>query len=260
MTTPPPDDAPHLVFERVSKTFADGTRGLDEVSLTVRRGEFVAVIGPSGCGKSTLLRIAAGLETADTGRVLRSERDIGFVFQDPTLMPWASVADNVALPLRFARLPERDIAVRVGEALARVGLADRAAAHPRELSGGMRMRTSIARALVTRPKILLLDEPFAALDEIGRFALDLELARLAASEGWTVLFVTHSVYEAVFLASRVVVMAAEPGRIVADLPIGFDAPRDESLRDGPAFTAACATVSAKLRGAVAAVDRGGATS
>jgi NitT/TauT family transport system ATP-binding protein len=263
MPDPRPAAAPHVVFDRVSKTFSNGRRALADVSLTVAPGEVVSLIGPSGCGKSTLLRIAAGLETADTGTVARPERDIGFVFQDPTLMPWGTVADNVALPLRFARTPARDIAPRVAEALARVGLTDAAAAYPRELSGGMRMRASIARALVTRPKILLLDEPFAALDEIGRFALDLELLRLAASQGLTVIFVTHSVYEAVFLSSRVVVMAGGPGRIVAETPIAFDAPRDEALRDRTDFTARCAEVSARLRAAVGAsageVDRDAAT-
>ncbi len=263
MSDPRPAAVPHVVFDRVSKTYPSGTRALADVSLTVAPGEVVSLIGPSGCGKSTLLRIAAGLEVADTGAVARPERDIGFVFQDPTLMPWGTVADNVALPLRFARTPERDIAPRVAAALARVGLTDAAAAYPRELSGGMRMRASIARALVTRPKILLLDEPFAALDEIGRFALDLELLRLAASEGLTVIFVTHSVYEAVFLSSRVVVMAAGPGRIVAETPIAFGIPRDEALRDRADFTARCAEVSALLRDAVAAsageVDRDAAT-
>ena len=255
--------APHVVFDRVSKTYRNGTRALADVSLTVAPGEVVSLIGPSGCGKSTLLRIAAGLDTADTGTVTRPGRDIGFVFQDPTLMPWGTVADNVALPLRFARTPQPQIAPRVAEALARVGLADAAVAYPRELSGGMRMRASIARALITRPKILLLDEPFAALDEIGRFALDLELLRLAASEGLTVIFVTHSVYEAVFLSSRVVVMAAGPGHIVAETPIAFDGLRDEALRDRADFTGRCAEVSAQLRAAVASssgeVDRDGAT-
>ena len=241
--------APSLVFDRVSKAFPNGTTALAGLSLTVAPGEFVALIGPSGCGKSTLLRIAAGLETPDAGHVARPERDIGFVFQDPTLMPWASVADNVALPLRFARVPEAEIAPRVAEALTRVGLAEAAGAHPRELSGGMRMRASIARALVTRPRILLLDEPFAALDEIGRFALDLDLLALSARERWTVIFVTHSVHEAVFLATRVVVMAAAPGRIVGERTISFAAPRDEALPDTAEFTAACSAVSALLRSA-----------
>ena len=246
-----PSAAPLLAFDRVSKTYPNGTQALADVSLTVRPGEFVTLLGPSGCGKSTLLRIAAGLESADDGRCHAPDRDVGFVFQDPTLMPWASVADNVALPLRFARTPERDIAPRVAEALARVGLTEAAAAHPRQLSGGMRMRASIARALVTRPKILLMDEPFAALDEIGRFALDRELLRLGAREGWTVVFVTHSVYEAVFLSSRVVVMAGNPGRIVAERAVAFAATRDDGLRDRAEFTAACAEVSALLRAAIA---------
>jgi len=254
-----PSAATALAFERVAKTFPDGTRALADVSLALAPGEFVAVLGPSGCGKSTLLRLAAGLETPDTGTITRSDHAVGFVFQDPTLMPWATARDNVALPLRFARAPRRDIDTRVAEALARVGLADRAEAYPRELSGGMRMRVSIARALVTRPRLLLMDEPFAALDEIGRFRLDADLLRLAARDGWTALFVTHSVYEAVFLASRVVVMAGPPGRIVAEAPIAFDRPRDEALRDSPEFAAACAGVSGLLRraiGAAAPVDAG----
>ncbi|MDK9696627.1 MAG: ABC transporter ATP-binding protein [Siculibacillus sp.] len=252
--------APRIVFENVSKTFANGVRALADVSLVVAPGEFVSLLGPSGCGKTTLLRIAAGLEIPDAGRLDRPDREVGFVFQDPTLMPWASVADNVALPLRFARLDEREIAPRVMEALARVGLATVAGAFPRELSGGMRMRASIARALVTRPRILLFDEPFAALDEIGRFALDRELHELSARERLTVIFVTHSVYEAVFLSSRVVVMAANPGRIVGETSIAFAGPRDETLRDRAEFTAACSEVSAKLRDAMTApstVDRAG---
>ncbi len=246
----PAADTPPLVFEHVSKTYPNGTRALADLTLAVGARQFVALLGPSGCGKSTLLRLAAGLETADAGRVLAPERDVGFVFQDPTLMPWATVADNVALPLRFARLPAADVAPRVATALARVGLSDAAALFPRELSGGMRMRVSIARAIVTRPRLLLMDEPFAALDEIGRFRLDGELVRLAERERWTVVFVTHSVYEAVFLANRVVVMAAAPGRVVADVPIAFDGPRDDELRDRPEFAATCAHVSALLRRAV----------
>ena len=239
-----------LVFDGVSRTYPDGTRALAGVSLTVRPGEFFSLLGPSGCGKSTLLRIAAGLEAPDRGDVRRGSDEVGFVFQDPTLMPWATVAANVALPLRFARRPAREIDARVAEALARVGLAERAAAYPRELSGGMRQRVAIARALVTRPRLLLMDEPFAALDEIGRFRLDADLLRLQARDGWTAVFVTHSVYEAVFLSSRVVVMGGAPGHIVAEKEIAFDAPRDEALRDGPAFAAACAEVSALLRSAI----------
>ena len=241
---------PRFVFDRVSKTFPNGTRALADVSLAVEPGEFVALLGPSGCGKSTLLRIAAGLETADTGTVEAPTGDIGHVFQDPTLMPWASVADNVALPLRFARRPGAEIGERVAEALARVGLLDAAERYPRELSGGMRMRVSLARALVTRPRALLMDEPFAALDEIGRFRLDAELARLATAERLTVIFVTHSVYEAVFLADRIVIMAPSPGRIVADLANSFDAPRDEALRDRPDFATRAAEVAHALRLAI----------
>lgn len=246
-----------LVFERVGKTFANGTRALDDVSLAVAPGEFVTLLGPSGCGKSTLLRIAAGLDEPDEGRVIRPDHAVGHVFQDPTLMPWANAADNVALPLRFAHRPRGEIRERVAAALDRVGLAEAAGAFPRELSGGMRMRVSIARALVTRPPLLLMDEPFAALDEIGRFRLAADVVGLQAREGWTVLFVTHSVYEAVFLSSRIVVMAGRPGRIVAEKRIDFAAPRDETLRDRPEFGAAAAEVSALLRAAIgetAAVD------
>ncbi len=249
-TAPSPLSTPPVVFEHVAKTFANGTEALADVSLTVAAGEFLTLIGPSGCGKSTLLRIAAGLETADHGRVIAPTRDVGFVFQDPTLMPWASVHDNVALPLRIARRPAAEIGERVAAALDRVGLAQAANARPRELSGGMRMRASIARALVHRPRVLLMDEPFAALDEIGRFRLNAELLRLKTSEGWTVIFVTHSVYEAVFLSDRVAVMAAAPGRIVAQRRIDFAGPRDESLRDRPEYAEACAEVSALLRDAI----------
>ena len=247
-----PAARPRVVVEHVGKTFANGTVALADVSLTVAPGEFVTLLGPSGCGKSTLLRIVAGLETPDGGRVVRPDGDIGYVFQDPTLMPWATVADNVALPLRFARRPAGEIASRVAAALARVGLSRVGGAFPRELSGGMRMRVAIARAVVTGAKLMMMDEPFAALDEIGRFRLNAELLRLKAREGWTVIFVTHSVYEAVFLSSRVVVMGAAPGRVVAAREIAFEGPRDEALRDRPDYAATCAEVSGLLR---AAMDR-----
>jgi NitT/TauT family transport system ATP-binding protein len=188
---------------------------LDDVSLTVARGEIVALVGPSGCGKSTLLRIVAGLESADTGRVLRAEGDIGYVFQDATLAPWRNVADNVRLPFRLAGRRVEDEAERVAAALALVGLGEVAGLFPRQLSGGMRMRVAIARALVGRPQILLMDEPFGALDEITRAGLDEDLLGLRARGGFSCVFVTHSVGEAVRISDRVAVMATDPGRVVA---------------------------------------------
>jgi NitT/TauT family transport system ATP-binding protein len=210
----------------------------------VAEGEFVALLGPSGCGKSTLLNLVAGLLQPSQGQVRRAatEADVSYVFQAPTLMPWASVAANVRLPLDLARVPRHEAGPRVQQALATVGLADAGARHPHELSGGMQMRVSIARALVTRPRLLLMDEPFGALDEITRHKLDTDLRTLwqqQASSGQplTVLFVTHSLAEAAFVANRVVVMAPKPGRVVADVPACPEQPRDEWLRTSAPFNA-----------------------
>ena len=251
---------PVVALQSVTKCFASGLEALGGVNLAIARGEFLSLLGPSGCGKSTLLRIVAGL-TEPTGGSCRlalsksesaiSTGNIGFVFQDPTLMPWSTVAANVELPFRIAgrvRSAERD---RVAAALRAVGLAGFERSYPHQLSGGMRMRVSIARALVTGPALLLLDEPFAALDEITRHALNDDLLRLWDAYRPTILFVTHSVFESVYLSTRISVMAQRPGRIVADLSVDLPQPRDRAVRTTPAYAAMCETVSAALAAAMA---------
>ena len=229
---------------------------LTGLELAVNEHEFVALLGPSGCGKSTALRLIAGLGRPTAGRIAwgaeggRRKGDVGFVFQEPTLMPWATVFDNVWLPLRLSGRRRRQVRPQVMEALATVGLADFERAYPRELSGGMRMRVSIARALVTRPRLLLMDEPFAALDEITRHRLNDDLLRLWQAQRWTVVFVTHSVFESVYLAQRIVVMAARPGRVVAELPVPAPYPRDETFRMSEPYNDACREVSAELHRAM----------
>jgi NitT/TauT family transport system ATP-binding protein len=244
----------------VGKTYQNGTVALQGIDLTVSAGEFVSLLGPSGCGKSTLLRLIAGLGQPTSGSIAwpqaahdpagRPEREIGFVFQEPTLMPWATVAGNVFLPLRLAGERRRTARPRVQSALEMVGLGGYARAYPRELSGGMKMRVSIARALVTRPRMLLMDEPFAALDEITRFRLNDDLLRLWDEQHFTVIFVTHSVFESVYLSGRIVVMGARPGRIAADLPVPAPYPRDETFRTSSAYVAICRDVSAALHAAM----------
>jgi NitT/TauT family transport system ATP-binding protein len=231
---------PLVALKDVAKTFDNGTVALAHFDLKVRAGEIVTLLGPSGCGKSTALRLIAGLEKPSSGTIAMPPRrpgDIGFVFQDPTLMPWAKVVDNVLLPLRLQRVPHAEARRRCEEVLALVGLGDFANAYPRQLSGGMRMRVSIARALAPRPALLLMDEPFAAIDEIGRFRLNDDLLRVKAELATTIVFVTHSVYESVYLATRVAVMAARPGRIVEEIRI--DLPRGENLRTSPEFLNYC---------------------
>ena len=249
--------APLVALRGVQKTFASGTTALAGLDLDIREGEFVALLGPSGCGKSTALRIIAGLIEPSAGRVVWPDSavedhrgEIGFVFQEPTLMPWASAADNVWLPLRLRGVSRRAAALRIAECLAMVGLSGFAQAYPRELSGGMKMRVSIARALSLRPRLLLMDEPFAALDEITRFKLNDDLLALQREIGCTIVFVTHSIYESVYLASRIVVMAARPGRIVAEIPV--DVPdRDETFRTSPLYGDLCRRTSQALHGAMA---------
>jgi NitT/TauT family transport system ATP-binding protein len=249
-------EAAVVALQGVTKRFASGVQALAGIDLSVARGEFLSVLGPSGCGKSTLLRIIAGLSEPTTGccELLLENRPgrkgtagrIGFVFQDPTLMPWSTVAGNVELPFRIAgtlHSAERD---RVGAALRAVGLAGFERAYPHQLSGGMRMRVSIARALVTDPELLLLDEPFAALDEITRLALNDDLLRLWEAHRPTILFVTHSVFESVYLSTRIAVMTARPGQIAADLEVKLPQPRNRSLRADPAYGAVCERVSALL--------------
>jgi NitT/TauT family transport system ATP-binding protein len=236
-----------------AKVFANGVRALDPIDLVIREGEFVTLIGPSGCGKSTLLRLIAGLVQPSAGDIGLSPeaRSAGrtFVFQNPTLMPWASVERNVRLPLDLSGVERRAAQDRVRHALKLVQLSDFAHVYPRELSGGMQMRASIARALVTGPRLLLMDEPFGALDEINRNRLDRDLSELCARENLTVLFVTHSIYEAVFLSSRVLVMSARPGRIVEDAAIDEPQPRQSAFRSTEKF----ARLSARLSGVLSAV-------
>jgi NitT/TauT family transport system ATP-binding protein len=245
--------APPLVALRgVGVRFANGTEALAGVDLEVGAGEFLSLLGPSGCGKSTLLRVIAGLVPPSAGAVESPRSGIGFVFQDATLMPWATALANARLPLRLRGVPRGEADVRAAAALAAVGLAGSERAWPRELSGGMRMRVSIARALVTRPSLLLMDEPFAALDEITRHRLNDDLLRLRAESGVTVVFVTHSVFESVYLSSRVAVMAARPGRVAASLPVGASSPRPPGFRTSAEFAALCREVTAALEGAMAA--------
>jgi NitT/TauT family transport system ATP-binding protein len=247
----------------VSKRFSNGTLALQNMSLDIPEGQFVSLLGPSGCGKSTVLRIIAGLGDTSSGTVEwpsassfdvtgKPDREIGFVFQEPTLMPWATVANNVWLPLRLKGISKSAARERVMEALQMVGLEKFASSYPRELSGGMKMRVSIARALITRPKLLLMDEPFAALDEITRFKLNNDLLQLWGQFGWTVIFVTHSVFESVYLSERIVVMAPRPGRVFKDLAIDAPYPRDDEFRTSAVYNEYCRKASEALHGAIAA--------
>ncbi|RZU01139.1 ABC transporter ATP-binding protein [Rivibacter subsaxonicus] len=240
---------PLLALHQVDKRFAGGTLALQGLDLAIARGSFTSLLGSSGCGKSTLLRLLAGLETPTAGRVERADDAVGntgFVFQQPTLMPWARVAANVALPLQLQRRRQAEIDTAVAPALAAVGLQDFGNAFPRELSGGMQMRASIARALITRPALLLLDEPFAALDEITRFRLNEDLLALWQRDAFTAVFVTHSVAEAVFLSQRIVVMAPRPGRVSEIIGLDAPYPRHAAFRATPAFAEACIRVSQAL--------------
>ena len=241
----------------VSKTYASGTQALAGIDLDIEQGEFISLLGPSGCGKSTLLRMVAGLGRPSAGTIDwplathdaagRPDREIGFVFQDATLMPWATVFGNVFLPLRLRGRRRDEVRAEVTAAIANVGLAGFEGAYPRQLSGGMRMRVSIARALVVRPRLLLMDEPFAALDEFTRQRLNDDLLTLWAAGGWTVVFVTHSIYESVYLSSRIAVMGARPGRIQEIVSVDAPYPRDEAFRTSAAYNEHCRRTSAVLR-------------
>lgn len=252
-----PKGRPVVSVRGVDKIYANGTAALKHVDVTVREQEFVSLLGPSGCGKSTLLRIMAGLGEVSQGEVLWWEqgadvlgqkgRKLAFVFQNATLMPWARIRTNVRLPLDFTgNPPGPDMETEIDRVLDMVGLAAFGQAFPRELSGGMQMRASIARAMVTKPNLLLMDEPFGALDEMTRNKLNDDLLALWGRHGWTVVFVTHSVYEAVYLSNRVVVMGARPGRVVEEIAIDVPYPRDKSFRVTSEFTGYCRQVSQAL--------------
>jgi NitT/TauT family transport system ATP-binding protein len=253
---------PLLSIRNVSKQFANGTVAIRGVDLDLNEGEFVSLLGPSGCGKSTLLRIIAGLGAPSAGTVEwptsahtaagEAEPSLGFVFQDPTLMPWATTMRNVMLPLTLARMSKGEAEGRAAEMLGLVGLKGFEQAYPRELSGGMKMRVSIARALVTRPRILLMDEPFAALDEITRHRLNDDLLELWWHTRFTAVFVTHSVFESVYLSQRIVVMAARPGRVMADLMNDAPYPRDSLFRTSAEYAHLCRVASETLKKAIAA--------
>ena len=258
-TTPPPPPLPSPpVVEILSaeKIFANGVRGLDPIQLVIGQGEFVSLIGPSGCGKSTLLKLAANLIEPSDGRVQwwrgpfrqvgAEGRRLAFVFQEPTLMPWARVQANVRLPLELAGIGRKEASERAQAALDQVGLGRAGDRYPRQLSGGMRMRVSIARALVTEPDLLLMDEPFGALDEFTRNKLDEDLIRVASERHLTNIFVTHSIYEAVFLSTRIIVMASNPGRIFGTFMVDEPTPRTDAFRSSDHFALMCRDLSVML--------------
>jgi NitT/TauT family transport system ATP-binding protein len=250
------DRPPAVEVLSAEKIFANGTRALAPIDLTIAEGEFLTLIGPSGCGKSTLLKLIANLIQPSDGRILwwrgdfgqvgQGDRGLAFVFQEPTLMPWARVDTNVRLPLDLADVPRSKAEPRVSDAIARVGLSAFARHYPRQLSGGMKMRVSIARALATDPNLLLMDEPFGALDEFTRNKLDDDLIRLWWERKLTTVFVTHSIYEAVFLSTRIVVLAANPGRIFGTMTIDEPQPRGQDFRDSARFAAYCRELSTWL--------------
>ncbi|MEM8870078.1 MAG: ABC transporter ATP-binding protein [Pseudomonadota bacterium] len=232
------DRVPLMSVQMVDKVFPGDVVALRNMSLDVREGDFISLLGPSGCGKSTALRLVAGLSRPTKGRINwhlpgsaeSRSGDIGVVFQEPTLMPWATVEDNVWLPMRLNGETKFAVRDKILDTLRLVGLEKFAKAYPRELSGGMKMRVSIARAMVTRPRLILMDEPFAALDEITRFKLNNDLLEMKDKLGCTVIFVTHSVFESVFLSDRIVIMAARPGRVIRELTVDAPYPRDEAFR------------------------------
>ncbi|WP_345535748.1 ABC transporter ATP-binding protein [Variovorax defluvii] len=257
-------DASALVrLNNVSKRFANGTLALQGMSLDCGEHDFISFLGPSGCGKSTALRLIAGLTRPSSGELAWSgaasrgaerDRELGFVFQEPTLMPWARVFDNVWLPLKLSGVSREAAAPVVKDALEMVGLSRFAEVYPRELSGGMKMRVSIARALVTRPRLLLMDEPFAALDEMTRIKLNNDLLSIWREHRFSIIFVTHSVYESVYLSNRIVVMAPRPGRVIEEIRIDEPYPRGDAYRTSTRYNAHCAAVSQSLHGALHGVD------
>lgn len=245
---------PQIELASVSKQYGNGRLILDSVSFSVAKGEFISLTGPSGCGKSTVLKLISGLSPITTGEIRvdgmtpsNARETMSFIFQDATLLPWRTVRANVGLGLELERVPADKRAARVDSLLELVGLSHVGKAYPRELSGGMKMRVSIARALATGPRLLLMDEPFAALDEISRDRLNEELLRLREEHKWTVVFVTHSVAEAVFLSDRIIVLAPNPGRIHADIPVNLPQLRDASLRSSFEYEQKVLEVSRLLR-------------
>lgn len=251
---------PLLTLKNLAKRYGNGTLALDNMNLAVGQHEFVSFLGPSGCGKSTALKMIAGLSPISGGSIAWEDEDvvggskISFVFQEPTLMPWATVFDNVWLPLRLAGFAREAVRGDVEAALATVGLLQFAKVYPRELSGGMKMRVSIARAMITRPRLLLMDEPFAALDEMTRVKLNNDTLALWETHQFTAIFVTHSVYEAVYLSRRIVVMAARPGRVVAEIAVDEPYPRTAEFRVSARFNTLCIQVSSALQAAGVAHD------
>jgi NitT/TauT family transport system ATP-binding protein len=250
--------APLLTMHNVEKRFDNGTLALRGVNLAIERGSFVSLLGASGCGKSTILKLIAGLSTPSGGSIAwaaatadhaRTPR-LSFVFQEPTLMPWTRALENVVLPLKIAGVKKEEARDRARQALADVGLGNFERAYPREMSGGMKMRVSIARALVTRPDLLLLDEPFAALDEITRFKINNDLAELWRAQRFTTIFVTHSVFESVYLSQRVVILAARPGRVFADVAVRADDKRNEAFRTSTDYGEQCRHMSQTLKEAM----------
>jgi NitT/TauT family transport system ATP-binding protein len=236
-----------IAFQDAGKVFPDGTEAVRSATFSLRRGEFVAVIGPSGCGKSTLLRMGSGLSPETSGQVVRSVSNIGYVFQDATLLPWRTVLKNVALLGELDGLPRSEREQRARDAIRLVGLEGFEDHYPKSLSGGMKMRVSLARALTTSPPLFMFDEPFGALDEITRSALNDELLRLFVYERFAAIFITHSIGEAVYLSSRVLVMSPRPGRIVAQFDVPFPYPRSPELRFDPEFGNLASAVSRALR-------------
>ncbi|MFI1460894.1 ABC transporter ATP-binding protein [Nocardia carnea] len=247
------DPEPALEFRNVSMVFENGTAALSDIDITVRAGEFVSLVGPSGCGKSTLLRLAAGFEQASSGSVDVGTGHLGYVFQEATLLPWRSVLSNVELPAELAGIPRGERRAAALDAIERVGLAGFEKHKPAQLSGGMRMRASIARALTLRPEVFLFDEPFGALDEITRQRLNEEVGGLFRRDAFAGVFVTHSVPEAVFMSTRVVVLTGRPGRVAADITVPLDFPREPGLRYTAEFAEIAGAVSDTLHTAEQAV-------
>ena len=241
-----------LELRGVEKRYDNGTLALERVDLAVGKHEFVSLLGPSGCGKSTALKMIAGLSPVTAGSIDWAgagdhAKDISFVFQEPTLMPWTRVFENVWMPLRLKGVSRAVAKPMIDAVLDKVGLAQFAQVYPRELSGGMKMRVSIARAMVTEPRLLLMDEPFAALDEMTRFKLNNDTLALWQAQQFTTIFVTHSVYESVYLSNRIVVMAARPGRIIADIAVDEPYPRSDSFRNTARYAELCVKVSQALQ-------------